>query len=186
MRRLRPVVLLMSAALIGAALFVAAPAGAVTEPVEVQVEPATVDSVIGTETPLRVTITNPGSDPTGPLVAHLVVVDPRGGASADAEDWTSMLNRPLDGLAPGESVTISWDVAPVLAGRFRILVSVVPIGDAPPAVSAQVRFGVSQPDALVSGATLPVAIAMPLLAIGAAVLTGRAERRLAHRRLRPA
>jgi hypothetical protein len=177
----------MVVVLIGAALFAASPAVAVADmQIEIQIEPATVDTVIGTETPLRVTITNPGSDRTGPLVAHLVVVDPNGGSSADAEDWTSTLNRPLDGLAPGESRSIAWDVAPVMAGAFRLMVSVVPLGEGPPAVSTQVRFGVSQPDVLVSGATLPVAIAMPLLAIGAAVLTGRAERRLARRRMRPA
>ena len=177
MRRLRTAIMVA-----GAVLFVAVPAGAVVQPVDVRIEPEAVDTIIGAQTPLTVTISNTGADPSGPLVAHLVVVDPKGGGSADAEDWTSALNRPLDGLAPGESIAIAWDVAPVMAGDYRVLVSVVPLGDGPPAVSTQVRFAVSQPGALVSGATLPVAVAVPLLTIGAAVLTGRIERHAAHRR----
>lgn len=172
--------LLLTALCVLGAVTVALPVSAQEGPV-VAVDQESVDTVIGTETVMTVEISNSGTAPTGPLVAHLLVVDPAGGGSADAEDWTSELNRPLDSLAPDEAHTIEWDVAPIMAGDYRVLISVVPIDGGPPSVSPQIRFTVSQPDALVSGATLPVAIAVPVIAIGAALVTRRIERTVAHR-----
>ncbi|MBT8200014.1 MAG: hypothetical protein KJO36_05800 [Acidimicrobiia bacterium] len=149
-------------------LAIAAPASAQT--VDIAVSPLEISTEIGAEHLLAVSITNRGSEPTGPLVAHLVVIDPSGGASADAEDWTGELNRPLTSLGAGESISLDWDIKPIIRGDFIALITVASVDDASldPASSPAVYFMVTQPTLLVSGATVPVSIAVPLiiLAIG--------------------
>lgn len=149
-------------------LAIAAPASAQT--LDIGVSPVEISTEIGAEHVLAVSITNRRSEPTGPLVAHLVVIDPSGGASADAEDWTGELNRPLSSLAPGESISLDWDIKPIMRGDFIALITVASVDEASldPASSPAVYFMVTQPTLLVSGATVPVSIAVPLiiLAIG--------------------
>ncbi len=144
-------------------LLAAAPAAAQT--LEVGVSPVEIATEIGDEHALDVSIVNRGSQPTGPLVAHLVVIDPSGGGSADAEDWTGELNRPLSSLEAGESINLDWDIKPIMRGDFIALITVAPADRSPidPASSPAVYFAVTQPTLLVSGATVPVSIAVPLI-----------------------
>jgi len=167
--------------LLGAALLPAGPrVGA--QDVTVAVEPPTADVTIGEEGILVVTITNHGQTSSGPLVAHLVVMDPKGGGSADAEDWTTELNRVVDSLAPAASHTIAWDTKPIMAGDYLVVITVAPVdpGNGSASVSPVVRFTVGQPSLLVSGATIPVSVAVPLVVVAGAVLVRwREQRRVA-------
>ncbi len=158
-------------------LTIAVPASAQT--LDVGLSPVEISTEIGAEHLLAVSITNRDSQPTGPLVAHLVVIDPSGGASADAEDWTGELNRPLPSLAGGESVSLEWDVKPIMRGEFIALITVASAdqGSIDPASSPAVYFSVTQPTLLVSGATVPVSIAVPLIILAIGLWMVRAERR---------
>lgn len=158
-------------------LAVAVPASAQT--LDIGVSPVEISTEIGAEHMLAVSMTNRGSEPTGPLVAHLVVIDPSGGASADAEDWTGELNRPLSSLAAGESVRLDWDVKPIMRGEFIALITVAAAGPGSmePASSPAVYVSVTQPTLLVSGATVPVSITVPLIILAIGWWMIRAERR---------
>lgn len=149
------------------------------EGLAVEVQPDRFDVVIGQERNVEVTFTNLGEQPTGPLVAHLVVMDPAGGGSADAEDWTTELNRLLPSLAPGESQVVLWDTKPIMAGSYLVMITVAPTSPTSPigaAASNAVPFDVRQPNVLVSGATVPVAAATPVAVLILAVATAKREK----------
>ncbi len=158
---------------------VALGAPALAQDVSVQVEPLSVDVVIGEEGVLAVTITNDGDEATGPLVAQLVVMDPQGGGSADAEDWTSDLNRLIGSLPPGQNHTIGWDAKPIMRGEYLVVITVASVGPGGDlaVVSPVVHYTVGQPNVLVSGATVPVSVAVPLALLVAALVLRRREQR---------
>ncbi len=136
------------------------------------------DTVLGESETLEVGITNVGAAPTGPLVGHLLVIDPDSDVSADAEDWSDELTRPLGSLAPGESTTILWEVQPISTGEFFVMVAVAPVDPtADPAVSATIVFNITGAEASVEGSVVSVAIVAPLVLLAAAWGVRRSERR---------
>ncbi|MDH3307386.1 MAG: hypothetical protein OEO77_07725 [Acidimicrobiia bacterium] len=164
---------------LAAAAFVLAgalPAGATSELV-VEIDRAEVATSVGTTETMVVTISNRGSDSTGPLLGHLLVVDPASSGSADAEDWTTDLTRPIGNLDAGGVAIVEWNVKPISSGDYHVLFSVVSESGGPAAISPSVVFRVSQPRGLVSGVTLPVSAAVPLLMLALAVAIRRRERR---------
>lgn len=150
---------------------------AVADQVVIDVSPLEIMTEIGSDHVLDVTISNTGSGPSGALIAHLVVIDPTGDASADAEDWTQGLSRRIDGLAAGESIDIAWDVKPIMPGDFIALISVASLDptQAETSTSAAVRLTVSRPALLVSGATVPTAMAIPVVVLLVALWIRRRE-----------
>lgn len=161
---------------IGLLVLVLAPPGTAQE-LTVAVEPHSVEVVVGEEGTLDVTIANVGSGPSGPLVAHLVVIDPAGGGSADAEDWTTELNRLIDSLESGDSHTIAWDTKPIMQGTYLAVITVSPVTPSPEAAAASpaIRFVVRQPNVLVSGVTVPVSAAVPVGLLAVALWARRRE-----------
>jgi hypothetical protein len=145
---------------------------------EVTVSGARFDTVLGDSETLEVEITNTGNDASGPLVGHLLVIDPNSDVSADAEDWTDELTRPLGSLAPGESTTIPWEVQPISTGEFFVMVAVAPVDStADPAVSATTVFRISGAEASLEASVISVALAAPLVLLAAAWGVRRSERR---------
>ena len=146
--------------------------------VEVEISQDHVDAVLGDTTLLDVTVRNLSDRSTGPLLGHLVVVDPRAQGSADAEDWTDTLTMPIPGLDVGESTTVAWDATPISAGRFFVMIVVA--AEDPgmgPGVSANTVFDVSESAESLQAAVLPVAIAGPLAVGTIGWMVARRERR---------
>lgn len=150
--------------------------------VEVEIAQDRVDAVLGETALLDVSLENVSNRSTGPLLGHLVVVDPGADGSADAEDWTDAITLQIPGLGAGESAVVSWDVTPISAGTFFVMVVVVPQDPALwPGVSSNTVFDVAKSAESLQAAVLPVAIAGPL-AVGGVLgaLSWRERRRVAH------
>ena len=63
-----------------------------------------VDLVVGDKFALTSTITNNGSAPSAPVIAHLNVVSLTSDVYVDPEDWSSSRSEYLPAIAPGQSV----------------------------------------------------------------------------------
>jgi len=150
--------------------------------IEVEIGQDHVDAVLGETHVLEVTIRNEADRPTGPLLGHLVVVDPGAEGSADAEDWTDTLTVRIAGLDPGESSNAAWNVTPISAGKFLVMVVVAPEDPAlGPGVSANTVFDVVQSAGSLQASVLPIAIAGPLVVGGFLGILMRRERRRVER-----
>lgn len=146
--------------------------------VEVEIPRDRVETVLGDTVQLDVLLRNASDRPTGPLLGHLVVVDPMADGSADAEDWTRTLTRPIEGVGPGDSSSVTWDITPISAGRFFVMVVVVPEEpDLEPGVSSNVVVDVAESEESLQASVLPIAIAGPLVVGGLLWALLRRERR---------
>lgn len=163
--------------------FSASAAGSVPA-IDVEIEQLQVDAVLGETVSLDVTILNVSDRPTGPLLGHLVVVDPAAEGSADAEDWTDTLTLALGGLESGESSEVVWDVTPISAGTFFVMIVVAP-EDATlgPGISSSAVFAVAESADSLQAAVLPVAIVGPLAVGGILWSVSRTENRRVRRLL---
>ena len=124
------------------------------------------------------TIANPGAPPARGLVAHLNVVDLRGDVYVDPEDWSSHRTRYLAPIPPGGSITLTWPMQAVNAGKIGVYVAVLPRSGAPGADDGRaVRVPIVDRKTLNSGGILPLALGIPallgLLALGVRVRRGR-------------
>jgi hypothetical protein len=142
--------------------------------IEVTVDENRADTAVGDRLNIRSTITNRGSTPTGPLVAHLNVATLDRDVYVDLEDWTARPTLELDSLAAGAGTPVSWDVQTVNAGRFKVYAVVLPKDDHrimgttsartnSLVVSPPVHVTVAGRRTLNAGGALPVALAVPLL-----------------------
>lgn len=170
-----------ASALAAATLALAAAASATAAPV-VSVTPASQDAEVGAPFRVTATITNPDTESSAPLTAHLEIIDPTRAGSVDAEDWVPDLNTPVGRLAPGTSKDITWELVPISGGTFAVYVVTLPeasgatagqrvaSSDAIPVAVAEVRT-------LNAGGALPVSLAVPLaLLFGLLALRLRARR----------
>lgn len=145
---------------------------------EVTVSTDRFDTVLGVSETLEVEITNTGASPTGLLVGHLLVIDPDSSVSADAEDWTDELTRPLGSLPPETSVTFLWEVQPITTGEFLVMVAVAPVDPGRnPTISPSVLFSITRAEASLGGSVFVVAFGVPLLLLLLALRTRQMERR---------
>lgn len=158
-------------------LFFAGVAGAAPA-IEVEIAQERVDAVLGETAILDVSLRNASDRSTGPLLGHLVVVDPGADGSADAEDWTDTITLRIPGLGPGESSEVSWDVTPISAGTFFVMIVVAPQDPAlGPGVSSNTVFDVAESAESLQATVLPIAIAGPLAVGGVLWTLLRRERR---------
>jgi len=153
-------------------------AAAPTEGPQLTFDRSEVAVVIGDKFTLTSTITNTGTEATGPLIAHLNVVSLTSAVYVDPEDWSSERTVELDPLEPEDSEPVEWDVQAVNAGTFAIYVVLLPDGAGPLAVSPPVHLKVAGRRTLNAGGALPVAVVIPvLLGLAAAAVRFRQWRR---------
>lgn len=140
---------------------------------------SSVTTQAGSTTFLPIAISNTGSEPSGPLVAHLLVVDPASDGSADAEDWTGQLTRRIESIAAGATTDLSWDIKPIKTGEYFVMIAVTPLdpGETPPVLSPNIVFDVSPPGALAFGSVIAVSSLVPLTLITVDSIMRRRQRR---------
>ena len=165
--------------LAGTLIVLAAPAHpaaarpAVAAPVAVTVAPSRHSTVIGARFTFRSQLTNPGSAPTGQLIAHLNVASLTSDVYVDPEDWSSRRTVELPTLSAGAGAEVLWEIQAVNAGRFAVYVVVLPstaTDGGVAAVSPPVHVHVSGRRTLNAGGALPVVLAVPLLLAGLLVV----------------
>lgn len=163
---------------VAALLITAAPAAAAASTVEVAFTETSVSAVVGQRLALQSRVTNTGTTPTEPLIAHINVASLDASVYVDLEDWSSEVTFELAPLAPGASQLVNWELQAVNAGEFGIYVVVLPrAGSAPPAVSAPLRAAVAGRRTLSAGGALPVIVAVPVvLGLLAAAALARVRR----------
>ena len=150
-------------------LVIAAPAGA---GVAVRNDRVAVTTKLGHKFVFHSRIENRGATEATGLIAHLNVVDLTGHTYVDPEDWSSHRTRYLAPIPPGGSVTLSWPMNAVNAGRIGVYVAVLPRNGAPvsPTTGPTVRVSIQDRKTLNSGGILPLALGIPValgvLAIG--------------------
>jgi len=153
---------------------------AVTAPVAVTVAPSRHSTVIGARFTFRSQLTNPGSAPTGQLIAHLNVASLTSDVYVDPEDWSSQRTLEVPPLRVGGTTLLSWDLQAVNAGRFAVYVVVLPVSGAGGdrlVVSPPMRVDVAGRRTLDVGGALPVVLAIPVALGLLAVVARRRVRR---------
>lgn len=157
--------------LAGAASALAKDEGSLT----VTMERAQVDTRLGEKFTVRSTVTNGGTRAASGVIAHLNVASLRPGTYVDPEDWSSDRTRYLPTIAPGDSLTISWELQAVSDGSFGVYVAL--LDETMPGVVAgpAVQVQVASRRTLNPKGMIPVAVGVPVLL--AALMVGVRLRR---------
>lgn len=146
----------------------AAPAEAPAADLQIAVDRATVAVHVGDRFALSQALTNTGTAPSEPMLAHLNVASLTSDVYVDPEDWSASRSKPVPSIPPGGRVTLDWQVQAVNAGSFDLYAVLLPNGPAsagggPLVVSPPVHTTVAGRRSLTAGGALPVALAMPIL-----------------------
>lgn len=145
--------------------------------VEVIVEPARSEVLLGESIDIEVTVRNHSAEPTGSLVAHIDITAPSSSSSVDPEDWTSTLSKPLGVIEPGAGKVVTWSVQPISGGDF-VLYAVAIDPDATDVASSNVlAIDVTEQRSLNPEGILPVSIGGPVLIGGIWLFQARRSRR---------
>lgn len=160
---------------VGLLFALASPAAAA----DVSFDRAGVAMSVGERVTLTSKVTNPGGEPSGPVLAHLNVVSLTSSVYVDPEDWSSERSQVIEDLGPGESQTLSWPIQAVDVGSFAVYVVLLPdsganAGRGPLVVSPPVHLDVAGKRTLDAGGALPVVLVVPvLLGLGAGAIRYR-------------
>ena len=151
-------------------------------PVAATIDQDRLSAVIGNRFSFRSKLVNPGSAPTGTLIAHLNVASLTSDVYVDPEDWSAERTLQVPPLQARASTTLSWELQAVNAGSFAVYVVVLPDGSAStggdaPVVSPLLHLEVAGRRTLNAEGALPVVLGVPivlgLLAVGARRRTRR-------------
>jgi hypothetical protein len=164
-----------TALLIAAALAAASPAAVATPTathLSATVDRARITTQLGRSFEVRSTVTNSASTPASGLVAHLSVLSLRSDPYVDPEDWSSRRVVFLDPIPAGGSRTLRWRMTAVNAGTFGVYVTVLSTepATAPATNTPTIDLRVSERRTLDAGGILPLAIAVPALLAGLAIV----------------
>ena len=154
----------------------AARADGIVDAVTVRIEPTTSSLTLGKNLDLRISVTNNGAQPSPPLVIHLDITDPDRSTSVDPEDWTPTLSKAVGVVAPGDTVTVVWNIQPISSGTFAAYAVALSPGIDDLATSNVLQVAVADQRTLNPGGILFVAIGAPAL-VGALLLQVRLARR---------
>lgn len=146
------------------------PAAHAADDLDIQASPSIIDIDLGDLTNIELTITNNTENTISDAVAHIDIVDLSTDGSADAEDWSSTLNKPVPLIPPGESATLSWDIQPITPGTYSLYAVALDPNSTAVAVTDTVTINVTDKRSLNPNGILPVAIAIPTL-VGLALAT---------------
>jgi hypothetical protein len=136
--------------------------------VQIAVDRGTVVVGVGDRFALAHTLTNTGTAPSEPELAHLNVASLTSDVYVDPEDWSASRSKQVPSIPPGGSVSLDWPLQAVNAGSFDVYVVLLPNGQAsagagPLMVSPPAHLTVAARQSLSAGGTLPVALAVPIL-----------------------
>jgi hypothetical protein len=162
-----------TALLTAAALACASPAAAAPPPdLSATVDRAQIATQLGRSFEFRSTVTNSAATPARGLVAHLSVLSLRSDPYVDPEDWSSQRVVFLHPIPAGGSRTLRWRMTAVNAGTFGVYVTVLSTQPAtvPPPNTPMIDLRVSDRRTLDAGGILPLAIAIPALLGGLAIV----------------
>jgi len=124
-------------------------------------------------------IRNSGDEPRTDLVAHLNVLSTDPDVYVDPEDWSPRRTQYVDELAPGDTVTLDWDVQAVTSGPLILFVSVTSPSSDVVSSSGPLNLTVVGQRIVDSGKVLPLVLGMPsgVLAVVGATLVRRRRHR---------
>jgi hypothetical protein len=165
---MRRAALLVTAVVLGAA----APAAHAASRLSVSNDRTAIATKLGHKFVFRSRIDNNGPRTAADLVAHLNVLDLTGHTYVDPEDWSSDRTRYMAPVPPGGSITLTWRMDAVNAGKIGIYVAVLPRSGAP-----TLRVDIRDRRTLNTGGILPLALGIPgvlgLLALSVRVRRGQ-------------
>lgn len=141
----------------------------IVDAVTVRIEPTTSSLTLGENLDLRISVTNNGARPSPPLVIHLDITDPDRSTSVDPEDWTPTLSKVVGVVAPGDTVTVDWNIQPISSGTFAAYAVALSPGIDDLATSNVLQVAVADQRTLNPGGILFVALGAPAL-VGALLL----------------
>jgi hypothetical protein len=118
------------------------------------------------------TVRNTGDQPLNDLVAHLAILSSDPDVYVDPEDWSPRRTQYVDGLAPGQDATLSWNVQAVTAGPLILYVAVTDpqsetvVASRPLSMAVTGRRVVDSADALALVAGVPATVLLLLALSG--------------------
>jgi uncharacterized repeat protein (TIGR01451 family) len=136
----------------------------------------------GDEIEFTTTVTNTADTPSPELIVAMNIINLGKSDPVDPEDWSPERTQAVDPLGPGESAEQTWSVEAILDGNYMVYMTAI----VKPASAAETSLPVTSPGIHMTVApyqstnpagVLPVAIGMPLLLIGVALLLRRYWRR---------
>jgi hypothetical protein len=150
----------------------AAPAASAAPVLSATVDRARISTQLGRSFEVRSTITNSGTSAASGLVAHLSVLSLREDPYVDPEDWSPRRVVFLDPIPAGGARSLTWRMTAVNAGTFGVYVTVLPAGGGarPAPNTPTIAVRVAQRRTLDAGGILPLAIAIPALLGGLAIV----------------
>lgn len=128
-------------------------------------------------------VTNTGTEDSAPVIAAMNIINlNQEGDVVDPEDWSPERTQYLESVAPGESVTLSWEVNAVLDGNYMVYIVAVPEPEnadtsAQTVASSGLHLSVAKFTTLNPSGVLPYAIGVPLLVVLAIVVMFRLRSR---------
>lgn len=128
-------------------------------------------------------LTNHGSTPSPGLIVAMNIINLNAtGDVVDPEDWSPQRTQYREGLAPGQSDTLSWRVNAILDGDFMIYMVAIPSPGGPdvtsqPVASSGIHITVTPFTKLNPGGVLPYAIGGPVVLAVIILLVYRNRRR---------
>ncbi len=123
----------------------------------------------GTPVEYHTVVTNTGPEASPPLIAAMNIINlNKQGEVVDPEDWSPQRTQYMDGLAPGQSDTLSWRINAILDGNYMVYMVVIPAPSGPeatshPVTSPGIHLMVSKYTRLNPGGVLPYAIGGPVV-----------------------
>lgn len=152
------VLLVVMLALTGAAAH-----GAVIDDITIEAAPSALDIPLGETTVVEITVTNNGSAEASGVIAHIDITDLADDGSVDAEDWSSVLSKPVPSLAPGQSTTLRWDLQPISPGDYTLYAVALSPASSSVAATDTVAIAVADRRSLNPNGILPIAVGAPVL-----------------------
>jgi hypothetical protein len=152
-----------------------------SEVLRVEISASGTARVAGDHETVTVTVTNTGPTPQQDVLAMLSLVDVAGSLATPLglEDWTPAPEAAHAArLLPGASVSRAWRLRMIQAGRLLVYATAVAETDGSVTNSPPILLDVTASRNLTEATVLPVAVGLPALALGGAVVLLRRRRRL--------
>jgi hypothetical protein len=128
-------------------------------------------------------LTNHGTTPSPALIVAMNIINlNKQGDVVDPEDWSPQRTQYRDGLAPGQSDTLSWRINAILDGDFMVYMVAIPSPagadvTSQPVASSGIHVTVTPFTKLNPGGVLPYAIGGPVVLAVIILLVYRNRRR---------
>ncbi len=121
----------------------------------------------GDVTAFETVVTNVSDEPIESVVAAMNIINLDDGAPVDPEDWSDERTQVIEGIKPGESIDLDWEVNAILDGEYAIYVVALSVPDGEedtsrPAATTAIHLTVIAHTEVNPGGVLPVVIGTPI------------------------